>query len=157
LSFRSLSVGKLTKKQEKTVTKITRICFAFYEKGNIRPVPRTWNELESKSKVSKGFLSVRLRELISQGVVRAESKVDARGKLCVFYTYTGEVYEIEGKMPEPSSIPAARIYHDKSGIKAVKLGYMKKKRPIVRPTLKRNIGKAKDRYFAEDGRGWPEA
>lgn len=138
--------GELTKKQEETVEKVRRICFSFYDKSKKGHVPRQWNELVSIPNVSRGFLSKYLRELISQGVVNVERKLDEKGRLATFYTYTGESYQIEGKKPEPPVLDAARIYYDKKGIQAVTWGYSKLGKPAKKEELNPKAPRRR-RYF----------
>ena len=127
--------GELTKKQEQTIEKIRRICFSFYDKSKKAHVPRKWNELVSIPNLSRGFLSKYLRELISQGVVNVERKLDNEGRLATYYTYTGLSYQIEGKKPEPPVLDAARIYYNKKGIQAVIPGYSKRGKPAKKDKL----------------------
>jgi predicted ArsR family transcriptional regulator len=146
LSFKIGYEGELTKKQEETVAGIRRICFSFYDKSKKAHVPRKWDELVSIPNVSRGFLSKHLRELISQGVVNVERKLDEEGRLATFYTYTGASYQIKGKKPEPPVLDAARIYYDKKGIQAVTWGYSKLGRSAKKDLLNPKAPRRR-RYF----------
>lgn len=144
--------GELTKKQEETVAKIRMICLSFYERGNLKPVQRTWTELKSRSKVSKAFLSMRLHELIKQGVIKKESKVDPSGKVMIFYTYTEEYYKIDGKRLERSILPGARIYYDKSkaGTEVVQWGYFKSGQKKNKNPLNLKESRKRVQYFVPE-------
>jgi hypothetical protein len=153
LSFGITKVGYLTKKQEKTLEEIEKICYLFYDEhksGQYGLTQRTWGELLSLSYVSKGFLSKHLRELISQGVVEKHAKVEFNGKVDIFYTYTEKSFEIHGKAPEPSVLDGARVYYDKNKIAAVQWGLFKKRKRLtsISPRQhKKNKGKDRERYF----------
>jgi DNA-binding MarR family transcriptional regulator len=152
-SFGITKVGYLTKKQEKTLEEIEKMCHLFYEEdksGRYGLTQRTWGELLSLSHVSKGFLSKHLRELISQGVVEKKVNMEPDGKVNIFYTYTEKSFEIHGKAPDPSVLDGARVYYDKNKIAEVEWGLFKKRKRLtsISPRQqKKNVGKDRERYF----------
>jgi hypothetical protein len=149
LSFAWGYTGELTKKQEQTLENVKKMCRSFYDKTKKMNVPRKWNELVSCADVSRGFLSKHLRELVKQGIIEVETKLDSEGRLTTFYSYTGKSYHIEGKKPEPSVLEAARIFYDKQGIQAVIPGYSKRGKPRKKYKLNPEAPRAR-RYFVPE-------
>lgn len=163
----------LTKKQEQTLQTVHRIGSSFLDKSSKSLVWRTQSEISKYSNLSKASVSNYLPELVRQGVVKGEIRVDETGRLTPYYIYTGKCYEIIGKICEneikeirkkdgthqyafapkegskqPSAIPAARLEVDDNGI-FVQWGVSKRGKPRRKNEMELTK-KTETRYFVAD-------
>ena len=163
----------LTKKQEQTLQTVEKICSSFLDKPSKSLVWRTQSEISKYSNLSKASVSNYLSELVRQGVVKGEIRVDETGRLTPYYIYTGKCYEIIGKIGEneiketrkkdgthqyafapkegskqPSAIPTARIVYDDNGISA-QWGVSKRGKPRRKNEMELTK-KTETRYFVPD-------
>lgn len=132
-SFNYETSAKLTEKQKQALQTVKNIVLAFYDDDKKKQ--RTWTKLRELTRLSSGALSKHLRELVKQGVVKGEVKINDKNNMQVFYEYTEEFFVVEGK-EDSTLIPAGRVYSDKKRIIGVQWGYMKK-------------GKSGRRYFVK--------
>lgn len=87
--------GELTKKQRETIRIIEKILYAFYNEKQEKQ-ERTWKDLLRITKLPKGTLHKYLVELVGQGVIKGEVKVE-NNRLTRFFKYTEKFVRIKGK------------------------------------------------------------